>query len=199
MTAETTPRTQSPNRQEALGPQDSQPTGRAVPSAPPLRCEAPIAGLNQEAKRLQELIEKAEALPNPAARVLVQECLESVLAFYGDGLARVLEVVSAAEADGRPVLDSLVRDPAVSGLLLIHDLHPLDLETRLRAALDKVRPYMESHGGNVELLGFEAGRARLRLQGTCKTCSASTVTLELAVRSALQEACPDLAGFTVEQ
>jgi Fe-S cluster biogenesis protein NfuA len=165
----------------------------------PLTCNAPTASLNQQAKRLQELLEQAEALPNPAARVLVQQCLESLLAFYGDGLARILEVVHAAETEGRSAMDSLVHDPAVSGLLLIHGLHPVELETRLRSALEKVRPYMERHGGNVELLGLENGQARLRLQGTCKTCSASTVTLELAVRSALQEACPDLAGFTVEQ
>jgi Fe-S cluster biogenesis protein NfuA len=172
-----------------------------APAAPgaELTCTAPAADLNQQANRLQAIIEKAEALPNPAARVLVQECLESVLAFYGEGLSRILELVTAAEAEGKPALDSLVQDPAVSGLLLIHGLHPLDLETRVRGALEKVRPYMESHGGNVELLGLEDGHARLRLQGTCKTCSASTVTLELAVRSALQEACPDLAGFEVEQ
>jgi Fe-S cluster biogenesis protein NfuA len=172
------------------------------PSLPPpegLTCNVPTAGLNQQARRLQELLDQAETLSNPAARVLVQQCLESVLTFYGDGLARILEVVHEAEAKGRSVENSLVHDPAVSGLLLIHGLHPLDLPTRVRAALDKVRPYMESHGGNVELLGLEDGHARIRLQGTCKTCSASTVTLELAVRSALQEACPDLAGFTVEQ
>ncbi len=170
----------------------------ASPPETELTCTAPTADLNQQANRLQGLIEKAEALPNPAARVLVRECLESVLAFYGEGLGRILELVSEAEAQGRPALQGLVQDPAVSGLLLIHGLHPVDLETRVRGALDKVRPYMESHGGNVELLGLDNGHARLRLQGTCKTCSASTVTLELAVRSALQEACPDLAGFAVE-
>jgi Fe-S cluster biogenesis protein NfuA/nitrite reductase/ring-hydroxylating ferredoxin subunit len=65
-------------------------------------------------------------------------------------------------------------------------------------ALDTVRPYMESHGGNMELLGIEDGVARLRLQGSCKSCRASSSTLELAVRQALQEAAPDLLGMDVE-
>jgi len=37
------------------------------------------------------------------------------------------------------------------------------------------------------------------LEGTCKTCPSSTITLELAVRRAVEEACPDLAGFEVMQ
>jgi Fe-S cluster biogenesis protein NfuA len=83
-------------------------------------------------------------------------------------------------------------------LLLIHGLHPVSLEDRLLGALDKIRPYLQSHGGNVELLGFQNDVARLRLQGTCKTCPSSSLTLELAVRQVIEESCPDLAGFEVE-
>jgi len=61
-----------------------------------------------------------------------------------------------------------------------------------------VRPYMESHGGNVELLGIEDGIARIRLEGSCEGCPASASTLELAIKSALDEAAPDLEGLVVE-
>jgi Fe-S cluster biogenesis protein NfuA len=57
---------------------------------------------------------------------------------------------------------------------------------------------MESHGGNVELLGLENGVARIHLRGSCSDCSASSVTLELAIKQALEEAAPDLAGLEVE-
>ena len=83
-------------------------------------------------------------------------------------------------------------------LLLIHDLHPVPLEQRVQAALDSVRPYMESHGGNVELLSLEHGVARIHLRGSCSDCSASSVTLELAIKHALEEAAPDLDGLEVE-
>jgi Fe-S cluster biogenesis protein NfuA len=56
---------------------------------------------------------------------------------------------------------------------------------------------MRSHGGNIELLSLENDVARLKLEGTCKTCPSSTVTLELAFRRAVEEACPDLFGFEV--
>ena len=57
---------------------------------------------------------------------------------------------------------------------------------------------MESHGGNVELLGVEQGIARIKLEGSCDGCPASSSTLELAVKSALDEAAPDLEGLVVE-
>jgi Fe-S cluster biogenesis protein NfuA/nitrite reductase/ring-hydroxylating ferredoxin subunit len=90
------------------------------------------------------------------------------------------------------------KDSLVAGLLMIHDLYPVPIEERVAEALDTVRPYMESHGGNVELLGIEDGIAKLRLAGSCKSCRASSSTLELAVRQALEEAAPDLLGMDVE-
>lgn len=154
--------------------------------------------LAREGQRIQALVEKIGMLHDPAARGMLQECLESVLSFYGHGLERILELIDNAGPDGEKVRNALIHDPGVRGLLLIHDLHPVSLETRLSEALDKVRPYMESHGGNVELLSLENDYAKLRLQGHCKTCPSSAVTLELAVRAAIEEACPDLVGFEVE-
>jgi Fe-S cluster biogenesis protein NfuA/nitrite reductase/ring-hydroxylating ferredoxin subunit len=149
----------------------------------------------REGQKIQEFVEKIGELQDPVARRMLQECLESVLGFYGHGLARIMELLEKSDEKAR---DVLLSDPGVRGLLLIHGLHPVPLETRLHEALAKVRPYMESHGGNVELLSLENDFAQLRLVGHCQTCPSSTVTLELAVRSAIEEACPDLQGFEVE-
>jgi Fe-S cluster biogenesis protein NfuA/nitrite reductase/ring-hydroxylating ferredoxin subunit len=160
--------------------------------------EEKLDALNRAGSRIQELVAQIDALPNSPARVLFQECLESVLAFYGHGLERILQLVANAGPDGQKIYHDLIHDNVVRGLLIIHDLHPVDIETRLRDALDKVRPYLRSHGGNVELISLTNDVARLRLQGTCKSCASSTVTLELAIRHAIEEACPDLIGFEVE-
>jgi len=149
-------------------------------------------------KRIQEIVEQVEHFPNPAARTLMHECLASLLALYGEGFGRVLNACHEEETAGQKVLARLLKDPLIRSLLLIHDLHPVDLATRLRKALDQVRPYMQSHGGNVEIIALEGDFARLRLVGVCKTCPSSQVTLELAVRKALEEHCPDLVGFEVE-
>ena len=86
----------------------------------------------------------------------------------------------------------------IASLLLIHGLYPVSLEARVREALDSVRPYMESHGGDVELLGIADGVARLRLEGRCVGCAASAATLELGIRQALEVSAPDLEGLEVE-
>lgn len=154
--------------------------------------------INLHGERIQRLLEKIESLPYPAAKDLINECMEAVLAFYGAGLNRILQVVSEDGAEGRKVYRDLIHDDVIKGLLLIHDLHPLDLEARLREALDKVRPYLKSHGGNVELISLKNDIAKLRLQGTCESCASSSVTLELAIRHAIEQACPDLVHFEVE-
>jgi Fe-S cluster biogenesis protein NfuA/nitrite reductase/ring-hydroxylating ferredoxin subunit len=154
--------------------------------------------INLQGERIQKLLERIEALPYPGAKELIQECMEAVLAFYGHGLNRILQVVSRAGPEGRKVYQDLIHDDVIKGFLLIHDLHPLDLEARLREALDKVRPYLRSHGGNVELISLENDMAKLQLQGTCKSCASSSVTLELAIRHAIEQACPDLLHFEVE-
>ena len=175
--------------------------GANVDSTPAVPiCPTPngFADLNRQAKKIQDLIEQAQQLSDQTARDLVEQCLQSVVTFYGEGLARLVALIGKSERTGPELLQECAHDPAISGLLLVHGLHPVDLESRLRQALDKVRPYLESHGGNVELLELSAGYARLRLHGACKTCPSSSVTLELAVRQALEEACPDLLGFNVE-
>ena len=73
---------------------------------------------------------------------------------YGAGLERIVELIEDEETR-----DRLAADELVAGLLMIHDLYPVPLEERVAQALDTVRPYMESHGGNVELLGHR-GRGR---------------------------------------
>ncbi len=142
--------------------------------------------------RVQELTGRLEDLDDPACRELAEELTAAVVQMYGAGLERIVGLVDP------PTRDALARDELVSGLLMIHDLYPVPLKERVMQALDTVRPYMESHGGNVELLGIEGGVAKLRLEGSCKSCRASSSTLELAVRRALEDAAPDLDGMDVE-
>ena len=142
--------------------------------------------------RVQELTGRLEDLDDPACRALAEELTAAVVQMYGAGLERIVELADAGTRDG------MAKDDLVAGLLMIHDLYPVPIEARVAQALDTVRPYMESHGGNVELLGIEDGIARLRLEGSCKSCRASSSTLELAVRRALEEAAPDLEGMDVE-
>jgi Fe-S cluster biogenesis protein NfuA len=149
-------------------------------------------------ERVQELQEALEAAGDSPPPELLEELLGSVVQMYGAGLERILDALHAAGEGGQRIAAGLAEDPLLATLLLIHDLHPVPLADRVQSALDSVRPYMESHGGNVELLSLDQGVARIHLRGSCSDCSASSVTLELAIKQALEEAAPDLAGLQVE-
>jgi len=117
------------------------------------------------------------------------EAVSAVVALYGEALRRIVEQIGA---------DALDADELLSHLLLLHDLHPVDVETRVERALADVRPYLGSHGGDVELVGVADGVARVRLRGTCNGCPSSTATLRNAIEEAIARAAPELEGVEAE-
>jgi Fe-S cluster biogenesis protein NfuA/nitrite reductase/ring-hydroxylating ferredoxin subunit len=149
-------------------------------------------------ERVQALTAQLEEVQDFQARAVADELVASIMQLYGAGLERIVEALAAPDATVAGVRQQLVEDGVVASLMLIHGLYPVDLETRVHEALESVRPYMESHGGDVELVAVEEGMARLRLVGHCKGCPASEATLELAIRKALEETAPDLDGLEVE-
>jgi Fe-S cluster biogenesis protein NfuA/nitrite reductase/ring-hydroxylating ferredoxin subunit len=154
-------------------------------------------GLQERVARMETLLEEIEALKDPNARSKAAEVVGVLLDLYGDGLARMMEVV-ARGAERKRNFEAFAQDELISHLLLLHGLHPLDVETRVIGALEEVRPYLQSHGGNVELLGIEGGVARVRMEGSCDGCPSSAMTLKLAIEEAVLKAAPDLEGVEAE-
>jgi Fe-S cluster biogenesis protein NfuA/nitrite reductase/ring-hydroxylating ferredoxin subunit len=147
-------------------------------------------------ERIEQLTAAIEASADPFLRGTVDELVATIMEMYGEGLTRIFSEL--AEHGEEELLLRLAGDGVIGSLLLIHDLYPVPLEARVEEALASVRPYMESHGGDVELLRLEDGVAHLRLVGHCHGCPASAATLELAIKEALEEAAPDLVGLEVE-
>jgi len=146
--------------------------------------------------RVEGLLEGLDTLGDRVAREQATEVVSALLDLYGEGLSRIVEQV--AERDDGTLAKALADDDLVSHILLLHGLHPVPVETRVREALDGVRPYLESHGGNVELLAVEDGTAKLRLEGSCSGCPSSTMTLKLAIEDAIAKAAPDIAEVEAE-
>lgn len=71
-----------------------------------------------------------------------------------------------------------------------------DLETRVEQALDEIRPYLESHGGDVNLVEVTPEKVvRLQLVGACGGCPMSAMTLKFGIERLLEERLPELAGI----
>jgi Fe-S cluster biogenesis protein NfuA len=143
--------------------------------------------------RIEELLGQIRSAGDPATAETAEEIVRLVVELYGAGLERTVELA------GPEVLGRLVEDELVASLLVLHGLHPKDLETRVVEALDQVRPYLGSHAGGVELLGVEPeGVVRLRLEGSCDGCPSSTQTVKLAIERAIEEAAPEVTRVEVE-
>ena len=150
-------------------------------------------------KRLDALLQGVERLANPSLRAQTLEIVQAILDLHGAGLERILgHLVEAGEA-GAAALDACARDEVAGGLLLLHGLHPLRVEERVHLALEQVRPYLHSHGGNVEFLGIGGdGVARLRLVGSCHGCPSSAMTMKQTIEEAILGRAPDVAAVEVE-
>jgi len=149
-------------------------------------------------ERVQELLGSLDEIADPVAQARVQELVGTVLELYGAGLERILGVIADAGEGALHIRNALLDDGVVASLLLIHGLYPVSLEERVAEAVESVRPFLASHGGDVEILGVDEGVARLRLKGSCNGCPASASTLEHALKVAIDEAAPDLLGLEVE-
>jgi Fe-S cluster biogenesis protein NfuA len=156
------------------------------------------AELDRRIERIDEMIQRLEAGADPAVRATTQELVATLMELHGAGLDRILGLVRQS-ADAAGLVSRLAADELVQSLLLLHGLHPVNLQTRVLEALEKTRPYLRSHGGNVELVAVDAdGTVRLRMQGSCHGCPSSAVTLKLAIEKAIHEAAPDVTGIVVE-
>ena len=157
-----------------------------------------MTGVQDVGSRVEELLAalRSGRVQDPAP--VAEELVGLLVGLYGDGLSHIVAALADQGAPGAAMLDRLTEDPLVESLLLLHDLHPLDVDARVQRALDRVRPYLGSHAGGVEYLGVRDGVARLRLEGSCHGCPSSTVTVQLAITGAVQAAAPEVTDVVVE-
>ncbi|OCB37341.1 hypothetical protein A5676_18075 [Mycobacterium malmoense] len=149
--------------------------------------------------RIQTLLDSCAA-GGAAAQERARELVREVVGLYGAGLERIMLLAQEGPRDGPGpgLAERLATDDLVASLLLVHGLHPHDLHRRVSDALDRVRPYLGSHGGDVDLLEItDDGVVRLAFAGSCKSCPSSAVTLELAVQDAVCAAAPEVSSIEV--
>src|SRR6476660_7011571 len=163
----------------------------------PMTSRAPK--FERELSRIEELINALNAAPDTTVSGKSRELARALLDLHGAGLERVFELIHGNASSGQTLIDQLAQDELISNLLVLHGLHPLDLETRVRNALESVKPRLGLHGGSVELIGVTPeGGIKLRLEGNCHGCPSSRITLKSSIEEAIYAAAPDVTGLEVE-
>ena len=125
----------------------------------------------------------------------------SIEALHKEALRRLIRALKDDPAAGAKLREALA-DQVVFGVLSYHGLLRQPLNARLEAALAEVRPFMQSHGGNVELVAVKrsegaevADTVEIRLVGSCHGCPASSQTLAEGVEKAIREHCPEIINI----
>ena len=124
----------------------------------------------------------------PEAGQLVQLLMQ----LYGAGLTRVVEMIR--EEGQAEILERLAGDKLVASLLLLHGLHPVDPETRLRKALQHLERRFESQ--RILLHGVRDGVALVRVEHNGG--GVPPAALADLIEHAALEAAPDLEGIEIE-
>lgn len=166
------------------------------PAEPALEPDAPeIVGFEQRAAAVDDAltaVNELDAAPKKAAIALK----DAVEAFHRDALVHMVKTLKD-DPNGKALLFELVDDPAVRAVLGLHGIIRADPMTRANVALQDVRPYLQSHGGDVDLVKIEDGAAFVRLQGSCNGCSMSAVTLREGVEEALVKGVDEIDRIEV--
>jgi Fe-S cluster biogenesis protein NfuA len=147
----------------------------------------------QLAEGIDAILDDIAAAAGEPARAAAEELVRRLMQFYGTGLGQIMETVGAA--GGADLQRRVAANPLVGGLLALHDLHPVELTTRLRYAIDTARRRLGSHGVGIELTGVDGdGMVRVRLPGGC-----GLDTVRDVVESAVADAAPDTAGVVFDR
>ncbi|TMK46030.1 MAG: NifU family protein [Actinobacteria bacterium] len=157
------------------------------------------SNVRQVGDRIEVLLGELRSEASPEVGAKVEEVIGLLVELYGAGLERILEVVNEDTEVAAPLLKRFTDDKFIESLLVLHGIHPVDVDTRIEAALDQARPYLGSHAGGVEYLGVDDdGIAHLKLEGSCHGCPSSTVTVKLTLEQAIAEAAPEVIRVQVE-
>lgn len=159
-----------------------------------MAAERQLIPLDELVAELNARIQNLEALPLPQVREEIFTVLQLTDYIHRAGVERLSERLSQAG-----LLDEVLQDPAIALLFTLYNQNPYDQASLAEQALELVRPYMQSHGGEVEVLDVQEGMVHVRLQGTCTTCAASTATLKNGIEVALRQGLPGFQGLVVHE
>ncbi len=154
-----------------------------------------VDDFEQLAERVDKAIAEVQAL-EPEIRNKAMALKSAIEEFHKTGLTHIVKKLKE-DPQGKPLLFELVDEPTVYALFAMHGLVRADLKTRVSRVIEMVRPYMQSHGGDVSLVDVRDKTVYVKLAGNCNGCSMSSVTLRNTVEESLKEHVPEVEGVEV--
>lgn len=149
--------------------------------------------------RVAELVD--QAVQDEKTAPIIQEILDWLDAFHREGLGSLVEMIR--DWRGELFLERAAAHPAINALLGFYelgvDIDSVNAHRQVQAALDEVRPYLHSHGGDIEVIRIEDGVVKLQMHGSCDGCTASQVTISERIEVAIRERWSSFRRIEVEE
>lgn len=145
--------------------------------------------VDQAVARVEALLDEFAEAADQGARARAEELVRVLMEVYGEALERILKFVRET---GNGLEDRLLEDKLIGSLLLVHGLHPVDADTRIRRALARFERLLETGSLIIESTG-EASVA-IRLEGV----NGSGAGLAQAIERAVKEAAPEIERVEIE-
>jgi hypothetical protein len=136
--------------------------------------------------------------PETPVRARARDIVRAVLDLHGDALKRMMGEVAAGHASPQALVDAFAHDPQIAGVLLLHGLHPLDLESRVRAALAALAPSLQKQFARLAAVTITDGTVRVRLERGAGHGGPAAAPLRAHVEDAIVAAAPDAVTIEVE-
>jgi len=151
--------------------------------------------VQERVQRIETLVHQCDAISDPGLRHNVRELIQAVMELHGKALDRLLTLLTERETEGPGIIDSLARDEFVGQLLILHGLHPEDLETRAKRGLAGIEGILRGYGARAEMLGVPEGAIRLQVKGASSASVAKAI--RATIEDALSRAAPDAASVII--
>ena len=152
----------------------------------------------EDLARLAGDIDKLEAIVagwDENYQLTVTALKSSIESLHKEALKRLIRALKDDPAAGAKLREAL-GDQVVYGVLMYHGLVKEPLQSRLDKALAAVRPMLQGHGGDVELVAVKPpDTVEIRLVGSCHGCPSSGQTLTDGIEKSIKEYCPEITNI----
>ena len=148
-------------------------------------------------RQLGKLVTQFDQFPDGPQKIACKELVQLLMDVHGAGLERIMEIVFEGGKQGPEVIANLAKDPVVGGLLLLYSLHPDDLETRVRKAMENMRPRLRKLSCSADVVRIKDGSVQVQVTITGHGCGSSTKDVRAVVEDGVYEFAPDVVALEI--
>jgi hypothetical protein len=155
-------------------------------------------GFRERLQNIGQLISGLDEITDKKAQASARELTQFIMALHADGMERMMEIVFAQGIAGAEIIEQLGRDPMVSSLLVLHGLHPDDIQTRVARAVEQVAVKLRKQDVEVQLLSADHQAVQISAHTNAHACASTAATVRAEIEDAIYQAAPEVESLVIE-